>query len=114
MYSPVMIDVDESGTFVHMTLTVVEVDQTGKITKYTLSPHDGYSKLSDTDMLYTVGISDTDKKVVIKLVSIQKGPKEIQEIVGEQEVKEKPKYITPYCMETRFVAKKLAISVLNW
>lgn len=114
MYSPVMIDVDESGTFVHMTLTVVEVDQAGKITKYTLSPHDGYSKLSDTDMLYTIGILGLDKRVVIKLVSVQKGPKEIQEIVSEQEVKEKPKYITPYCMETRFVAKKLAISVLNW
>ena len=114
MYNPVMIDIDESGTFVHMTLTVVEVDQAGKITKYTLSPHDGYSKLSDTDMLYVIGILNTDTKVAIKLVSVQKGPKEIQEIVGEQEVKDRPKYITPYYMETRFVAKKLAISVLNW
>lgn len=114
MYNPVMIDIDESGTFIHMTLTVVEVDQAGKITKYTLSPHDGYSKLSDTDMLYVIGILNTDTKVAIKLVSVQKGPKEIQEIVGEQEVKDRPKYITPYYMETRFVAKKLAISVLNW
>ena len=55
-----------------------------KITKYTLSPHDGYSKLSDTDMLYTIGILGLDKRVVIKLVSVQKGPKEIQEIVEVQ------------------------------
>ena len=52
--------------------------------------------------------------MILKLVSVQIGPKELQEDIASYGVHEVPKYITPYTMETRFVAKKVAISVLNW
>jgi len=111
--TPLMIAIDQDNTTVQMTLKVQEVDSKGKITKYVLTPEIGYSKLSDNDELTVIGITHEGRQVVVKIVSARIGPKELQEIITPQEIEEKPVYITPYEMETRFTAKKVAISVLN-
>ena len=112
--SPLMIAIDEDNTMVQMELVVRAVDEVGKITKYTLAPNKGYSKLSQDDKLVAIGIDAEGKQVLISLVGVQVGPRELQEVIAQQEIEEKPKYIAPYTMETRFIAKKVAISVLNW
>lgn len=111
---PIEIVIDENNTTVPMILTVFEVDKDGRILKYKLNPDKGLSKLSDTNKLTAVGISENNHQVDIELIGVQVGPKELQEVIAQQEIEEAPKYITPYAMETRFVAKKVAISVLNW
>ena len=55
-----------------------------------------------------------NNQIIVKVVSVQTGPKELQETIMSEQRDEKLKYIAPYAMETRFVAKKVAISVLNW
>ena len=112
--SPLMIAIDEDNTTVQMELVVRAVDEVGKITKYALTPNKGYSKLSQDDKLVAIGTDTEGKQVLVNLISVQIAPSELQEVIAQQEIEEKPKYITPYTMETRFIAKKVAISVLNW
>ena len=112
--SPLMIAVDEDNTTVQMELVVRAVDEVGKITKYALTPNKGYSKLSQDDKLVAIGTDTEGKQVLVNLIGVQIAPSELQEVIAQQEIEEKPKYITPYTMETRFIAKKVAISVLNW
>lgn len=112
--SPLMIAIDEDNTTVQMELVVRAVDEVGKITKYVLTPNKGYSKLSQDDKLIAIGTDTEGKQVLVSLIGVQIAPSELQEVIAQQEIEEKPKYITPYTMETRFIAKKVAISVLNW
>lgn len=113
-FSPLLIAVNEDGTTVQMTAKVQAVDDVGKITKYALVPHSGYSKLNDEDELIAYGITPYEKEVKLKIVSARIGPKDLQETIVGQVSEEKVKYLTPYMMETRFVAKKVPVSVLNW
>ena len=112
--SPLMIAIDENATMVQMQLIVYGTDEVGKITKYSLTPERGFSKLSDLDKIVVKGIDSNNNQVIIEILGVQTGPKELQEIIGVQDIHETAKYITPYTMETRFVAKKIAVSVLNW
>ena len=112
--SPLMIAIDEDNTMIQMELVVRAVDEVGKITKYALTPNKGYSKLSQDDKLVAIGTDTEGKQVLVSLIGVQIAPSELQEVIAQQEIEEKPKYITPYTMETRFIAKKVAISVLNW
>jgi len=110
---PVMIAIDENGTLEQMSLKVCAIDELGKITKYTLLPNAGYSKLNEEEVLEVVGILD-NKYISLDLVAVQFGPKELQEVLSQDEIPEKFKHIEPYCMESKFLAKKVAVSVLNW
>lgn len=112
--SPLMIAIDENNTTVQMQLRVQAVNNEGKVTKYALLPSQGYSKLSDTNELVVKGITQDNNQIIVKVTSVQTGPKELQETIMSEQRDETLKYIAPYAMETRFVAKKVAISVLNW
>ena len=110
---PVRIAIDEDGTLETMKIKVTNVDSSGHITSYKLSIEGGYSKLSDLDMLNTIAVKDSETFANIKLVSAQEPETDIQEIPTAYDIVGIPKYITPYRMESRFLAKKVAISVLN-
>ena len=113
-YYQVKVAIDDEGTLQPLQLKVTEVDEHGGIVNYELLPNKGYSKLNEENNLTVIAIKDQDTKAIIKLVSVQIGPRELQEAIAQQEIYERPKYITPYFAETRFLAKKVAVSVLNW
>lgn len=91
-----------------LSMTVLEVDENGSITKYKLNTNKGYTELGDRDEGLVVNIRDAS----IKLVYTTWTEDLYQETI-ETPVISKPKYINAYRMETVFTSKKITVSVLN-